>query len=59
MLFHGREDRIEKNFARGLEYTARAASARTVHSRPRAKFFSIRTDQGREITYLFLAIVYE
>ena len=34
MLFHGQEVRIEKNFARGLECTARAASARAVHSRP-------------------------
>ena len=56
MLFHGQEVRIEKNFARGLECTARAASARAAHSRPRAKFFSIRTDQGREITYLFFLL---
>ena len=27
-----------------------------VHSRPRAKFFSIRTDQGQEITYLFFLL---
>ena len=38
MLFHGQEVRIEKNFARGLKCTARAASARAVHSRQRAKF---------------------
>ena len=32
-------------------------AARSVHSRLRAKFFSIGTDQGREITYLFFWIL--
>ena len=60
MLFHGREAPIEKKFARGLECMDRAASARSVHSKLRAKFFSIRTDLGREITSIyFFAVVYE
>ena len=35
--------RIEKNFAQGLEHT----QPRSMHSRPRAKFFSMRSDQDR------------
>ena len=42
MLFTGWEVRIGKNCARGFEYL-----------RPRAQFFSIRTDLRRWITYLF------
>ena len=46
MLFTGREVRIGKNCARGLEY-----------SRPRAQFFLIRTDLGRQIPRLFFSFV--
>ena len=46
MLFAGREVRIGKNCARGLEY-----------SRPRAQFFPIRADLGRQITCLFFSSV--
>ena len=46
MLFAGREVRFGKNCARGLEY-----------SRPRAHFFPIRTDLGRQITCLFFSSV--
>ena len=55
MLFHWREGRIEKNFARGLEYTRLGPCIGDWGQ----KFFSIRTDEGQEITYLFFAIVYE
>ena len=41
MLFTGREVRIGKNCARGLEYGPGP------YSRPRAQFFPIRTDLGR------------
>ena len=52
MLFAGREVRIGKNCARGLEYDPRPQA-----SRPRAQFFPIRTDLGRQITYLFFSSV--
>ena len=42
ILFAVREVRIGKNCARGLEY-----------SRPRAQFFPIWTDQGRQITCVY------
>ena len=45
--------RIEKNFALGLECTALAEAARAVHSRPRAKFFSIRTSCPWNNIYVF------
>ena len=41
MLFTGREVRMGKNCARGLEYGLRP------YSRPRAQFFPIRTDLAR------------
>ena len=44
MLLAVREVRIGKDCARGLEY-----------SRPRAQFFPIRTNQGRQITCLFFS----
>ena len=46
MLFAGREVRIGKNCARGLEYP-----------KPRAQFFPIRTDLGRQITCLLFSSV--
>ena len=52
MLFAGREVRIGKNCARGLEYDPRPQA-----SRPRAQFFPIRTDLGRQTTYLFFSSV--
>ena len=51
MLFAGREVRIGKNCARGLEYGPR------LHPRPRAQFFSMRTDLGRQITCLLFSSV--
>ena len=45
MLFAGREVRIGKNCARGP------------YSRPRAQFFPIRTDLGRQITCLLFSSV--
>ena len=47
MLFTGREVRIGKNCARGLEYGP--------YSRQRAQILPIRTDQGRLITFLFIS----
>ena len=44
MLFAGREVRIGKNCARGLD------------SRPMAQFFPIRTELGRQITCLFFSV---
>ena len=55
MLFTGREVRIGKNCARGLEYGPRPAG---LYSRQRAQFFPIRTDQGRWITFLFISKFY-
>ena len=46
MLFAGREVRIGKNCARGLQYP-----------RPRAQFFPIQTDLGRQITCLLFSSV--
>ena len=53
MLFAGREVRIGKNCARALEYGPYSRP----YSRPRAQFFPIRTDLGRQITRLFFSSV--
>ena len=51
-LLAGREFRIGKTCAsRGL------ANARGPYTRPRAKFFPIRIDHGRQITFLFLFLL--
>ena len=55
MLFAGREVRIGKNCARGLEYGPRPQ--RKPYLRPMAQFFPIRTDLGRQITCLFFSAV--
>ena len=47
MLFTNREVHIENNFAQGRECTDQGHRPRSLHSRPKAKFFSIRTDQGQ------------
>ena len=46
MLFTGREVRMGKNCARGLEYGPEA-EGRGLSSRPSAQFFPIRTDLAR------------
>ena len=48
MLFAGREVRIGKNRALGLEYGPRS-NYRGPHSRPRAQFFPILTDLGQTL----------
>ena len=54
MSFSDREVRIEKNFTQGLEWTDRDCRPRSVHSRPRTKIFTIRTDQGRARAIAFI-----
>ena len=51
MLFADREVRIGKNCARGLE------CGLGPYSIPRAQFFPIRADLGRQITCLFFSSV--
>ena len=53
MLFTGREVRIGKNCARGLENAARGRRPRAAYSRPRSQFFTIRTDP-KPVNNLFI-----
>ena len=56
MLFAGREVRIWKNCARGLEYGPRPAASGRTQDRGHS-FSKKRTDLGRQITCLFFSSV--
>ena len=47
------DDRMVKNFDRGLENAARGRRPRAAFSSPRSQFFTIRTNLNRQITCLF------